>query len=117
VGAETEEFVLALNGKPVHPLEEQGRGDISEMLCSQLEDAVLFLLPCMFFFPQPLSLSLSFMFLTFCTFFFFFITPFFPLLSISHNTSNFRFCQKAVSRTCFSCSYHLASVLYLLYKY
>lgn len=32
-GAKTEEFILTLHGKPVCPLEEQGRGHISEMLC------------------------------------------------------------------------------------
>lgn len=33
VGAKTEEFILALHGEPIRPLEEQGKGDMSESLC------------------------------------------------------------------------------------
>lgn len=80
-----------------------------------LEDAVLFLVLCIFLFLQPLF-HYTFMFLTLCTSFFFY----YPFLSFTLGLPEyiqFQIQPEAVSKTRFSCSYHLASLLYLSYKY
>lgn len=67
----------------------QGRSDISEMLCPpSLEDAVLFLVLCIFFFSSLFLFCFIFMFLILGTSFFFYYPEY------SQNTSNFRFSQK-----------------------
>lgn len=117
VGAKTEEFILAL---PWGARSSPGRRRVgvtfqkcsvpSVRRCCSVSLAVPFCLSPASLFHYP------FMFLTLCTSFFFY----YPFLSFTLSLPEyiqFQILPETVSKTRFSCSYHLASLLYLSYKY